>query len=827
MSYDRDLSITIGSSRWSTSWQTIRTTWTDFCGELREPKRIGTETLAQFLKMKKADQDERKDVGGFVGGVVEGGRRKVGAVKSRDLITLDLDSIPSGKTDTIIGAARGMGYACAIYSTRKHRPEAPRLRVIWPTDRTMDVNEYEPVARQLAQIVGIDWCDPTTYELNRLMFWPSVCKDSEYICEIMDGRPVPVDRILARYADWHDITQWPVGESEQIRDKQMHTRMQDPTIKDGLIGAFCRTYTIHDAIAAFLPEVYEQVSEDRYTYLGGTTAGGAVVYEDKYLYSHHATDPCSGQEVNAFDLVRLHKFGNLDEDVKEGTPVTRTPSYKAMEELAGSDAQTMALLQRERSQKALEAFNGIGDAPAAAGAEDELPQLEMTKDGKVKRTISNAQEILEKDPRLKGRIARDVFLEALVATGPMPWEHAEDLEKWKKGQLTRRRWTDADDASLHQFVEACYGLSPGRYLDDALTVCFNRHRVNEVEEYLRGLTWDRKPRLDTMFLDYFDTDDNVYTRAAARKIMIAAVDRAINGGTKFDYMVILNGGQGIGKSTFIRLLGHKWFSDSLCTFSGKEAAELLQGSWILEIGELATMNKSEVEDVKQFLSKNTDSYRAAYARRKEDHPRRCVFFGTSNDTDFLRDMTGNRRFWPIDVRESPEKRERIFHDLESERDQIWAEAYYRWLHPEIYGEEKLYMDGREAQELALEAQEAHRDDNGWASQIQTYLEETMVPEGWYNMDLQERRMWLHGRKAPLPDGAEETLVHIDRVCVVQIWEECFGRDLVELGRRPQDRQAIRQIMERMPGWQRVRTPRKLGKAYGSQRCFERSNPPEA
>ena len=819
MSYDREISITVGSSRWSTSWQTIRTTWTDFCEDLRKPRRVGEETLAQFLKMKKADQDERKDVGGFVGGVVEGGRRKVGAVKSRDLITLDLDSIPGGKTDTIIGAARGMGYACAIYSTRKHKPEAPRLRVIWPTDRTMDVNEYEPVARQLAQIVGIDWCDPTTYELNRLMFWPSVCKDSEYICEIMDGRPVPVDRILARYADWHDITQWPVGESEQIRDKQMHTRMQDPVTKDGLVGAFCRTYSIHDAIAAFLPEVYEQVSDDRYTYLGGTTAGGAVVYEDKYLYSHHATDPCSGQEVNAFDLVRLHKFGNLDEEAPEKTPVNRLPSYKAMLELAGSDAQTMALLQRERSQKALESFNGIGDTSAAAGAEDELPQLELTKDGKVRQTTRNVFEVLTKDPRLKERIATDEFRGCGVVTGPLPWDSQKDLEEWRSGKRTRRRWTDADDAELSMFLEVSYGLTSTDKISKGLAVVGNRRKVNEVKDYLEGLTWDHRPRLETMLVDYLGAEDTPYTRDATRKIMIAAVDRAINGGTKFDYMIIINGDQGMGKSTFLRYLGNKWFSDSLDKFSGKDAAEQLQGRWLIEIGELSSMNKSEVADVKQFLSKVADVYRAPYGRRTEEHPRRCVFFGTSNDTDFLRDLTGNRRFWPIDVTRDESKVQRIFKDLEETRDQIWAETYYRWSHPEIYGEELLFLTG-EAAEIALETQEAHMEDNGWEAQIRRYLDQK-VPGNWERMEKDERRIWLNGRKAPAPADKEFATWPMNRVCIAQIWEECFGYNIVELNHRPQDRKMISQIMNRMPGWRYLKSPRNLGAAYGVQRCYER------
>ena len=357
---DRDLNISIGSGRWSTSWPTSVMKWSEFCSRLEKPIR-GTETLGEFLKMSKADQDSRKDVGGFVGGVIDGGRRKVGNVKSRDLVTLDLDNIPSGGTEKILKNVQMLGCAAAIYSTRKHRQAAPRLRVIIPTDRTMATEEYEPICRRIAKLIGIDYCDPTTFELNRLMFWPSVCSDGEYVYRKFGSSFISADSVLRMYGDWHDASQWPTAEGEKAVAKRALAKQQDPTAKAGVVGAFCRTYTIREAMEAFIPGMYTQAqSDDRYTYTGGTTSGGAIIYDgDRWMYGHHATDPCSGQLVNAFDMVRLHMFGEQDAEAKDGTPTNKLPSYRLMQELALKDRKVSRLLAKERQEEASEEFAGI------------------------------------------------------------------------------------------------------------------------------------------------------------------------------------------------------------------------------------------------------------------------------------------------------------------------------------------------------------------------------------------------------------------------------------------------------------------------------------
>ena len=500
MTHDRDLHIAIGSSRWSTSWPTSVMSWSEFCGRLKTPIR-GSETLREFLAMSKADQDNRKDVGGYVGGVIDGLQRKVGNVRSRDLVTLDLDNIPAGKTQEVLGNVRMLGCAAAIYSTRKHRAQAPRLRVIIPTDRTMSVEEYEPIARRLAKLIGIDWCDPTTFELNRLMFWPSCSGDSEYICEIIDAPFQGADAVLAMYGDWKDAAQWPIAEGEKAATVRRMAKQQDPTSKEGIVGAFCRTYNIREAIEKFLPGVYTPTAhEDRLTFAGGSTAGGAIIYDgDLWLYSHHATDPCSQQLVNAFDLVRLHLFADQDDDAKPGTPVGRLPSYKAMSELALKDNRVSALLAKERQKQAEDTFAGIDVSQQQVDSGDWKAALQVTKDGTYRKTINNLVVILEHDPNLKGKIVTDEFSGCGLAIGALPWDPHED----------RRRWTDTDDAGALWYMETFYGIPSKDKLIAALAIVGGRNRINEVRDYLLGLKWDNVHRVDTVFSDYLGADDNI------------------------------------------------------------------------------------------------------------------------------------------------------------------------------------------------------------------------------------------------------------------------------------------------------------------------------
>lgn len=801
MQYNRMLRISTAGSRKATQWPKSEILWSEFVEKLKTPIR-GVESLEEYLALPKSRQDELKDVGGFVGGTFAGDRRKAANVEGRDLVTLDLDHIPAGQTEDILRRVEGLGCAAAVYSTRKHAGYAPRLRVVIPLDRTGTADEYEPAARKLACLIGIGFCDPTTFEASRLMYWASCCADGQYICEAYDRPFCSLDGLLSMYGDWHDITQWPQVPGEDAGARRRLAKQEDPTTKRGVIGAFCRTYSITQAMERFIPGMYEETGiPGRYTYTGGSTAGGAIVYDgDLFLYSHHATDPCSGQLVNAFDMVRLHRYGDLDNEVKEGTPVSKMPSFMEMSRLAVNDAAVSGLISQEKLEKAREAFQAPEAPQEDSGTDYDLSWLSrLTKDGngKYEKTINNAVVVLENDPLLKGRIVTDEFASCGMVLGRVPWDQREE----------KRRWKDVDDAGFYRYVEVFYGLTGREKLDNALMIVSAQNRINDVKQYLQGLTWDGVKRLDTLLSEYLGAEDTAYTRAVMRKSLCAAVGRAVTGGIKYDYMPIFTGPQGIGKSTFLRILGKDWFSDSLTTFEGKEAAELIQGTWINEIGELSAFTKQETQVIKQFLSKTDDIYRAAYGRRTDKYPRRCVFFGTSNDSEFLKDATGNRRFWPVDVGVHPAKKS-VWNQLPLETDQIWAEAYLYW----TMGE-PLYLP-KEIEELAKDQQEKHRESSGKEGIILDFLERK-VPSNWDSLDLQKRRIFWNGNMK-LEEGTE--LVSREKVCAAEIWVECFGSELKYMKRS--DSTEINNILLCLKGWERIKSTRRFG-VYGQQRGFER------
>ena len=800
MENNRMLLISAAGTRKTKHWPRSEMLWSEFTERLRTPAR-STETLEEYLAYAKQRQDDLKDVGGFVGGTFANDIRKAAYVEGRDLLTLDLDNIPAGGTEDVLKRVCGLGCAAAVYSTRKHAGYAPRLRVIVPLDRTATADEYEPAARKLAGLIGIEFCDPTTFDVARLMYWPSCCRDSEYVCEAYDRPFCSLDGLLGMYGDWTDISQWPQVPGAEAVERRRLARQEDPTAKRGVIGAFCRTYTITQAMEKFIPGMYEETAAPgRYTYTGGSTVGGAVVYDgDLFLYSHHATDPCSGLLVNAFDLIRLHMYGERDRETKEGTPANKLPSFVAMSRMAREDAAVSELLAKERLERAQQAFGD--DTPDEDGPGLEwIKRLTVDGNGKIEKTINNAVIVLENDPLLKGKIVTDEFASCGIVLGKLPWSHEDE----------KRRWKDADDASFYNYMELFYGITGREKLDNALLIVSSQNRINDVKEYLKSLKWDGTRRVDMLLPDYLGAEDSPYTRAVMRKSLCAAVARAVTGGVKYDYMPIFSGPQGIGKSTLLAILGGAWFSDSLTTFEGKEAAELIQGTWINEIGELSAFTKQETQVIKQFLSKTHDIYRAAYGRRTEKYPRRCVFFGTSNDSDFLKDSTGNRRFWPVDVGIHPAKKS-VWEELPKEVDQVWAEAYMYWQ----LGE-RLFLP-KEIERMAEEMQEGHREASGKEGMIRDFLERE-IPSDWNNYDLQQRRQFWNGN-LKLPDHTE--LVKRDKVCAMEVWAECFSGDPRYLKRT--DSMEINSALQAIKGWKRNKDKRRYG-PYGPQRGFEKVNP---
>ena len=792
-SHDACLTIAVGRSRMDKHWKNKEIMWSDFVRRLSETQRT-SETIAEYKKLSKTEQSRIKDVGGFVGGGLRGGRRTAESVVSRQLLTLDADFAQPDFWDLVMFTLESP--AAVIYSTHKHTPEKPRLRLVLPLSRPVSPDEYQAIARRVAADIDIEQFDDTTYQPHRLMFWPSTPVDGEYVFEFNDDVFLDADKWLARYEDWHDQSQWPESSRVHAEIRRSAERQEDPLTKKGIVGAFCRTYTVTEAMDAFLPGVYAQcAADDRYTYTAGTSAAGAVVYDDgKFLFSHHSTDPCSGKLVNAFDLVRIHKFRTRDEDAAPETPPGRLPSYKAMQELAAADDRVRVTIGEERLAEVRQDF-----APEEGGAEDNswLTQMDVTKMGGYESTAKNVKLILEHDPALRGTAAIDDFAHRIVVLRDLPWRPRE----------RSTTWMDSDDSSLRNYLEEIYGIRGKSTVEDALSEVTTRHAFNPLKDYLLGLTWDGVPRLDTVFIDYLGAEDTEFNRTITRKTLAAAVGRALEPGIKFDTVLTLIGKQGQGKTSLVRKLAHGWHSESLVTVQGKDAMEHIQGFWLIELGELAAIRKADFELVKQFISKQEDSFRAAYGRRTERYPRQCIFIATTNIADFIRDQTGGRRWWPMQVDRERQKMSHFEHLTEDVVGQIWAEAV-----DAFKGGEPLHLDGR-MEVIARELQEAHTDESPLAGLIRDYADK-LIPANWNSLDVGERRDFIHGDGLDMMPG----IVPRNRICALEVWVELLNGDPKKLTRAQSIE--INDVLRKMDGWEQplggIRFPH-----YGVQKGFFR------
>ena len=785
--HDKALEIATGNSRKTKTWKNRTMQWSELLERLNKTTRT-PETVAEYKSMGRNQQSDIKDVGGFVGGYCNNGSRS--DIRHRSILCLDADF-----ADAELWPDWELlyGNAAAVYSTHKHTPEKPRLRLVIPLTRNVDPDEYQAIGRRVAHSLGIDKFDDTSYQPQRLMYWPSTSQDGEYFFKYTDAPMLDPDAVLATYHDWHDVTAWPTSSREAEQPKKKATKMTDPLEKSGLVGAFCRAYfPIQEAIAAFVPAYHPCDEPNRYTFAEGSTAAGVVIYEDgKFSYSFHGTDPASGQTVNAWDLVRLHLFHELDADCATDVPVSSRPSYKAMTKLATEDKRVTAQIVADRSA---EAFEDFGEELEAQTTEPENwhEKLKVTDRGAIAQTIENVVIILRNDPKLAGCLALNEMEHNIVARKSLPWRKVKGASQW----------VDADDAALRYYLERVYGLSGKDRIFDAVNVVAGENSFHPVRDYLESCKWDGVPRVETLLIDYLGAEDNEYTRAVTKKALVAAVARIYRPGCKFDYMLTIRGKQGLGKSALISKLGGKWFSDTFTTMQGKDAYEQVQGVWIMEVGELAGMRKAEAETIKLYISKQVDRFRPAYGRRLQEFPRQCIFIGTTNETQFLRDTTGNRRFWVVDTPNKPERD--MWEELTADEiKQIWAEAV------ELYNTgEELYLP-RALEAAARKVQEEYEEENPRTGIIADYLER-LLPAGWDSLDIYTRRQWLE------TDAVGVT--KREKVCILEIWSEALGGNPDKL-----DRYSIKEISDIMAGmseWRRVSQKLTI-KPYGRQRYYEK------
>lgn len=790
---DTNIIIATGRNRSARSWKSKNMTWSALAKKLAEPT-VTNETAAEYVKMPKGEKGRRKDVGGFVGGYIpNNGRRTREEVKERYLITLDADSPSEDFISNLDLELGDMEYV--LYSTHSHTPDNPRYRIIIPTDRVMTPDEYQAVSRRIADDIGIESFDSSTHQAERLMYWPSCPKDVKYVYQHNEGKLISVDTYLSTYRDWRDTSLWPTSSKESQIRLDAAKKQGNPLEKKGLLGAFCRSYSITEAIHKFLPNVYAPTQhEDRYTYTEGSSVAGLVIYDnDTFAYSNHATDPISGKLVNAFDLVRIHLFGAEDADADPRAKVTDLPSYKAMLDFVNEDGAAPILLDKERAADM--EFDDITDEE-----EDFLEKLKRDRRGTPESDVFNCLIVLKYDPALKGKIRLDEFAHRLVVIDDLPW----------RGKDETPYWTDTDDACLRNYFATKYLIKGKGIIDDALQEVTQANKFHPVREYLTGLTWDGECRVDTLFIDYIGAEDTEYIRAVTRKWMCGAVARVMVPGIKFDTAIVLYGSQGLGKSLILERLGRKWFNNSLVDIKTKDALEQIQGSWINELAELAPTYKNDNEIVKAFISRTSDRFRSPYGRRTEEYPRQCVFAGSTNNLMFLKDRTGNRRFWPI-TGDKDRKTKNAWDITQDDIDQLWAEAYYYWSNGE-----SLVLEG-DLEEEALRIQLSHTEGGELVGLIEEYLE-MLLPEDWESLDIFDRRDYIRN----YGDDDHCGSVQRERVCALEIWCEVMEGDRKNL--QNAKAREITDILQAMRGWNpytKGTGKARFGRLYGPQRAFVR------
>lgn len=788
-----------GRSRRDIKWRNTESRWSEFAEKLMTTTRT-RETFAHYSRLNKDDQGKIKDVGGFVCAVLKGGRRKSGSVECRTMLTLDADY---ANADFIPDMEMIFGCEAVIYSTHSHSPEKPRLRVVAPYTRPVTPDESKALSRYMAAEIGIDLFDDTTHEPERLMYWPSTSADGDFIAHHIEGPWLDPDAILRRHPEWKDASTWPES-SRATTAREKHAEKQgDPREKTGVLGAFCRTYTVSAAIDKFLGDVYTACDIPmRYTYASGSAAAGLVIYDgDLFAFSHHGTDPAGGQLSNAFDLVRIHKFGQLDDAAKPDTQIHKLPSYQAMVEWALKDDDVRVELTNTKAAEAAEDFEAAPEETSDEKPDKWKAKLQYSDRG-IRQTIHNFVTVLRNDPALKGLVAENQFTRRLTRRGPAPWRADEK----------HAPWSDGDTAALRYYLEHTYGLAKREALSDALPTVARENAFHPIRDYLDSLKWDGRERIDRVLVDYMGADDTAYTRAAARKWLIAAVSRIREPGCKFDNMIILVGPQGIGKSQFFSRLA-RWpdcFSDSVSRFDNtKDAMEQLTGKWILEIGELSGMRKTDVEHIKTFLSKQEDSYRPPYGSLLETFPRQCIFAGTTNRDDFLQDPTGNRRFWPVRVRTA----DRMWKELTQDTvDQMWAEADAAF----SLGE-NLFMSG-ETLHAAYEAQEQYTERGGKVGIAKEFLDR-LLPEGWSKRSIQDKLDWLNGNSFDNSPGVAKR----ETLSGIELFVECFAGQKEKYHTR--DALEMTDILTQL-GWTR-NAKRSSAIGYGQQRTFTRQKEGQA
>ena len=814
---DMKFLVCLGDSCKSKAWKNDNVTWAKLIKKISSTIRT-EETAHDYALMSHDEKSKIKDVGGIVCGELcydvnsankkMAGRRTKENIKSRSIITLDADECPEGFNPITAIRQQLPGIEAIAYTTHSHTPEHPRWRVFIPLSEWATPFYYEAMARKMGEMIGMKYLDKTTFQYSRMMYWPSTSIDGEFKYDRVEGMPVSQRKFFEVYPALKKESRWPRHPGEEARPRINPSREregvynnvskpEDSIGKPGIIGAFCKAYPIEEAINTFLDDVYKPAGFGRYTYIDGSTAKGLVVL-DNLAFSHHSTDPAGdGHWQNSFDLVRIHKFGKYDLNVQGGNRGNTLPSFRKMCDFAANDKKVRGLLNAELAEGIMRDFKEIAGEDMPDIPMPDFSGLIRNDDGQIVNCNENQDIIMLNDPILR-RIKYNEFT---------------DKDEIDDPKLLNARSKIIDmgaKRNIATIIENRYGIKLSvQKIREALAGVAARHSYNPVKDYILRVPWDGVHRVDTLLIDFMGAEDSQLVRAQTRKWLMGAVKRVFEPGCKFDYMLVLSGPQGIGKSTLFRLLADdgRFFNENL-TFDmdTKTQVETLNSGWIFEVAEMAGMKSvKEQEKVKSFLSEQGAHVRKAYADETMYYPRHCALAATTNEHGFLSDLN-SRKFWVIDVVGDSQLRSKLTPEIVS---QVWAEAY------QIYQREGdlLYLPA-ELEEESRQVSKAHNIayNDPRLGLLLAYLD-YRLPENWRSRSREDRQNYIRTYSTTDLKG---NLIQRNSICAAEVKNE------MEYFLRQYDSKVSSQYIGNLlkaTGWVLVDNgnARQIDEIYGKQR----------
>ena len=747
----------------SRHWQPGKIAWGEIIGWMDSPadkKECGNYVLGKLARSTR-DHSDKPGCRGY--------HRQKTTIESRSGLTLDVDHPDPEFVDRL---ELLLPYAAVIHTTYSSTPTEPRYRVIMPADRNMTPEEYHAAASVFMDQMGIKSFDPGSVQPERYMFRPAAPRPDWFHHWVIEGPEFSVDDAVSQWSP--ELAQLPVP--------KLSTSKRSPYDLAGAVGAFNRAYTIDEAIQQYdLP--YESEGADRWHLVGASSGAGVSLVSDGLVFSHHVSDPAGGQTCSAFDLVRLHRFGDKDDEDALALPVNRRPSHAAMLNLAAEDARVVADLV------GVDFSEAMGEEAEKGGWRVGLRINART--GDFVDSITNWDLVREHLPVFKGLRYNEMTL-AVETEDDLPWRPVT-----RGGPV----FGVTDRAALCHYLEREFGIRPARaFVDELVNTTAQQRYVNPVRDYLLSLTWDGVSRIETCLPGVRPT---TFTRMVARKSLVAAVARMMDPGCKWDHTLVLYGPEGLGKSWWIDRMACGW-SATLGRIGDKDTLLTMQRSWIMVSDEGYSLRKADADVQKEFLTRTEDIFRAPYERESVVHPRHCVIWGTTNDEVFLRRQEGNRRFLIV------RSEDKVDFDLMTQEyvDQLWAEAFVLYRRGE-----RLFLTEQESS-LAAREREEFTEEDALAGVLEEYLD-VLVPEEWGEMSPEARVVWMQNRA----DGFSPPGVYQQQeTCSAQLWVEALGRRFGDHKRN--DLLEINAAMKRLPGW-KVKPGRHRVPHYGPQLVFER------